>query len=74
MAARGKARKRRKVTRIVALRLLPPMGIARFGSSKEPMVNYWLDDPPEDNPDYFRNIKPATTLVIEPATLVTTTE
>ena len=65
MAARGKVRKRRKVTRIVALRLLPPMGIARFGSSKEPMVNYWLDDPPEDNPDYFRNIKPATTLVID---------
>jgi len=41
------------------------MGIARFGSSKEPMVNYWLEDPPESHPEYFRNIKPATTLVID---------
>src|SRR5262245_43222667 len=53
------------IREIVALRLLPPMGIARFGSSPEPMDNYTLEDPPDDAPGGFRRITLAETLVID---------
>jgi hypothetical protein len=53
-----------RISRIRALRVLPPMAIARFGSSSEPMDNYRLELPPDDDPAAFRRILPAETLVI----------
>ena len=54
----------RRISDIVDLRLLPPMGIARFGSSPEPMDNYRLEDPPLSDPAGFRQIVPAETLIV----------
>lgn len=51
--------------RIVELRLLPPFGIARLGSSPDPMDNYDLDI---SDPVGYRRIVPAPTLVIDPRT------
>lgn len=53
---------------ILRLRILPPMAIARFGSSPSPMDNYDLRLPvdPEGRPSTgFREIVPAETLVID---------
>ena len=48
---------------IVELRLLPPMAIARFGSSEEPMDNYEVVTPPGTA---ARTLAPADTLFIDP--------
>ncbi len=45
------------------IRILPPLAIARLGSSTQPMDNYDLRDP--DQPTGFRKLVPAETLVVE---------
>ncbi|MFZ0272625.1 MAG: hypothetical protein WB524_02405 [Acidobacteriaceae bacterium] len=52
---------------ILEIRLLPPMAIARFGSSQTPLEAYELKVP-EDDPLGFRQICPSTTLEIDPDT------
>lgn len=51
--------------RIVELRILPPFAIARLGSSPEPMDNY---DLVLREPIGVREIVPADTIVVDPAT------
>jgi hypothetical protein len=54
---------------IQQIRILPPIAIARFGSSPTPMENYDLQVPRDDNgkpTTDFREILPAQTLVIDP--------
>ena len=48
------------------LRILPPLAIARLGSAPEPVVNYTIDDDP-DQPLEFRELKPQETLVVDDA-------
>jgi hypothetical protein len=48
---------------IKALRLLPPLAFARFGSASVPQANYELVD---DRPLGFRQIRPADTLIVQP--------
>jgi hypothetical protein len=52
---------------IRALRILPPLAIARLGSAPEPVVNYTIGDDP-DRPLEFRQLKPQETLVVDDAT------
>jgi hypothetical protein len=52
---------------IFEIRVLPPMAIARFGSSPTPLEAYELKVP-EDDPLGFRQIFPSTTLEIDPET------
>jgi hypothetical protein len=54
-------------TDIKELRILPPLAIARLGSSPTPMVNYdaVVDD---QNPTGYRTIVPAETLIVDRAT------
>ena len=54
----------RPVKDLLEIRLLPPMAIARFGSSPEPMDNYDIVTPPGAGP---RTLVPAETLVVDPA-------
>lgn len=49
------------------LRILPPLAIARLGSAPEPVVNYTIDDNP-DQPLEFRELQPQPTLVVDEAT------
>ena len=49
------------------LRLLPPLAIARLGSSDVPLDNYTLSDDP-DHPLGYRTITPEPSLTIEEAT------
>jgi hypothetical protein len=51
------------MTTIKEIRILPPLAIARFGSSPEPLENYSLEVNPED-PAGFRLLKPAATLLV----------
>lgn len=53
---------------IKRIRILPPMGIARFGSSPEPMENYELTLPDQNGSDPcgYRTIHPAKTFYINP--------
>ncbi|MEE8583509.1 MAG: hypothetical protein V3T83_01525 [Acidobacteriota bacterium] len=51
------------VSDIREIRILPPLAIARLGSSPQPMDNYDLQDP--DQPTGFRTLVPAETLVVE---------
>ena len=50
--------------KIRELRILPPLAIARLGSAHEPVVNYTIDDDP-DQPLEFRKLKPQKTLVVD---------
>ena len=50
--------------RIKALRLLPPLAFARFGSASEPQPNFELNIN-ENNPLGFREIHPTETLKVE---------
>ena len=50
---------------IAEIRLLPPLAIARLGSSPDPMDNY---DLAIDDPLAVRQIRPAETLVVDPGT------
>jgi hypothetical protein len=50
---------------IVEIRVLPPLAIARLGSSPDPMDNY---DLAIDDPLAARDIRAADTLVVDPAT------
>src|SRR5690349_5293438 len=52
---------------IYELRILPPLAIARFGSSPTPLEAYDLEIPKQD-PMGFRNIKPAETLEVDQET------
>jgi hypothetical protein len=52
---------------IFGLRILPPFAIARFGSSREPLDNYTIEENPE-HPLDFRPIKGAETLLIDERT------
>ena len=58
----------RAMTRIKALRILPPFAIARLGSADEPMDNYTIEiDPPAANdkePLGYRALKPLPTLIV----------
>lgn len=54
------------ITDIKEIRLLPPLAVGRLGSSNEPMHNYTAEVPPDD-PKGFRQLRPAETLVIDPA-------
>ena len=47
------------------LRILPPFAIGRLGSAPEPMVNYAMEDDPE-NPLGYRRIAGAPTLIVDP--------
>lgn len=49
------------------LRILPPFAIGRLGSSPEPLVNYTIDDDP-DQPLGFRRILARETLAVDPVT------
>ena len=49
------------------LRILPPLAIARLGSAPDPVVNYTIDDDP-DQPLGFRALKPQETLVVDEQT------
>jgi hypothetical protein len=49
---------------ILELRILPPLAIARLGSSPEPLENYELC---VDDPLGYRRIEPAETLRVDPA-------
>lgn len=51
---------------ITELRILPPLVIARLGSSPTPLENYNLEDP-VDHPLGFRKIVPTETLVVDSA-------
>jgi hypothetical protein len=53
------------VTAIKELLLLPPLAIARFGSSQQPLENYQLK---LVDPYGFRKILPAPTLIVDPGT------
>jgi hypothetical protein len=55
------------MTHITALRILPPLAIARFGSADDPMDNYALEVDPE-RPLGFRKIVPRPTLMVDPET------
>jgi hypothetical protein len=50
---------------ILELRILPPLAVARLGSSPEPLENY---DLVVDDPLGYRKIQPSETLRIDPAT------
>lgn len=50
---------------IKELRVFPPLAIARFGASPEPMHNYDLEI---DDVSGWRRLVPAPTLVLDPAT------
>ncbi len=50
---------------ITELRILPPLAIARLGSSATPLENYDLEAPKD--PLGFRQIVPAETLIVDPA-------
>jgi len=50
--------------KIRELRILPPLAIGRLGSSPDPVVNYTIDDNP-DQPLEFREIKPRETLLVD---------
>src|SRR5262245_6927495 len=52
---------------ILALRILPPMASARFGSSPTPLEAFSLEINPE-NPLDFRRIIPQPALKVDPAT------
>ena len=52
---------------ISEIRILPPLAIARLGSSPEPLANYDLQIDPED-PLGFRRLVPAETLIVDRAT------
>src|SRR5215472_15731517 len=49
---------------ILELRILPPLAIARLGSSPEPLENYDLC---VVDPLCYRRIEPAETLLVDPA-------
>lgn len=53
--------------KIRELRILPPLAIARLGSAPDPVVNYTIDDDP-NQPLEFRELKPRETLVVDDAT------
>jgi hypothetical protein len=53
--------------KIRELRILPPLAIGRLGSSPEPVVNYMIDDDP-DQPLEFRELVPQPTLTVDEAT------
>lgn len=53
--------------KIRELRILPPLAIGRLGSSPDPVVNYTIDDSP-DQPLEFREIKPQETLTVDDQT------
>ena len=53
--------------KIRELRILPPFAIARLGSAPDPVVNYTIDDNP-DQPLEFREIRARETLVVDAAT------
>jgi len=59
-------RRRMAITDIKELRLLPPLAIARFGSSSEPLENYTVEVDPRDRTG-FRRLVPAPTLVVKDA-------
>lgn len=52
---------------IFEIRILPPLAVARLGSSPDPLANYDLHIDPED-PLGFRQLIPTETLVVDPAT------
>jgi len=52
---------------ITAIRLLPPLAIARLGSAREPLDNYTLEED-ADRPLGYRRIKGALTLIVDDAT------
>jgi hypothetical protein len=52
------------ISEIKELRILPPLAIARFGSSPEPLENYTLEPNSSDRFGY-RKIQPAPTLVVD---------
>ncbi len=52
--------------KIKALRILPPIAIARLGSAPEPLVNYSIERDPEHPLDFHR-ITGAPTFVVDPA-------
>ena len=49
---------------ITEIRILPPLAIARLGSSLTPLANYELELPA--NPLGYRKIRPAETLIVDP--------
>src|SRR5271165_1673534 len=49
------------------LRILPPFAIGRLGSAPDPLDNYTIEDNP-DHPLEFRQVKPASTLIVDEAT------
>jgi hypothetical protein len=53
------------VTDIKEIRILPPLAIARFGGSAEPMHNY---DAVVTSATGFRELRPAETLLLDPGT------
>ncbi len=53
--------------KITELRILPPLAIARLGSSPEPLDNYDVVVPAE-HPLGYRRIEPAETFVVDPST------
>lgn len=53
--------------KIREIRILPPFAIGRLGSSPDPVVNYTLDEDP-DQPLEFREILPRETLLVDEAT------
>ena len=55
------------MTGITALRILPPLAIARFGSASDPVDNYVLEVD-TDRPLGFRKIVPRPTLIVDPKT------
>lgn len=52
------------ITDIKEIRLLPPLAIARLGSSPEPMQNYKVTLPPDDDPTGYRRLEGTETLVV----------
>lgn len=52
---------------ILGLRILPPLAIARFGSSPNPLEAYELKAPPAGDPMGYRAIEPADTLEVDAA-------
>jgi len=53
--------------KIRELRILPPFAIGRLGSAPDPVVNYTIDDNP-DQPLEFREIRARETLIVDDAT------
>lgn len=65
--------KGKKPQPIHAIRIIPPMAIARFGSSPQPLENYKLDPAPfeknfEDDDGDYRKIIPSHTLEVDTKT------